>query len=192
MLEMAQRQAQVDDVRWSRLQTELASSQNLAVMIFTIFTVIFLPLSFFTSLFGMNTLEWSDRYPSLSYIGEISLPLSAFTILATLVSAFSSRVQIASQNLYRRLKKLVHSVFASVERLQPEAARKAKERRRADKEREGRGWREQRRREREYDFWATVKKQRTNLGMYEIPGSNRNRIVDGKAGRSGTGFDSER
>lgn len=187
---MAQRQAQVDDVRWSRLQTELASSQNLSVMIFTIFTVIFLPLSFFTSLFGMNTLEWSNNYPSISLIGEISLPLSAFMILATFIAAFNSRVQITSQSLYRRCAKFTQSVFESAQRLQPEAARRAKERRRAGKEREMKAWRETRRREREYDFWATVKKQRTNLGMYEIPGSNRNQMAFSNAGRSGTGFDS--
>lgn len=72
---MVQRQAQVDEVRWSRLQTELASSQNLSVMIFTIFTVLFLPLSFFTSLFGMNTKEWGgedDNFMSLGVIGAIS------------------------------------------------------------------------------------------------------------------------
>lgn len=69
---MIQRQAQVDEVRWSRLQAELASSQNLSVMIFTTFTVIFLPLSFFTSLFGMNTREWGDNFPSLKLIGIIS------------------------------------------------------------------------------------------------------------------------
>jgi len=71
---MVQRKAQVDEVRWSRLQTELASSQNLSVMIFTTFTVIFLPLSFFTSLFGMNTSEWApeENYVSLKTIGAIS------------------------------------------------------------------------------------------------------------------------
>jgi len=71
---MIQRQAQVDEVRWSRLQTELASSQNLSVMIFTTFTVIFLPLSFFTSLFGMNTREWGvpENFVSLKLIGVIS------------------------------------------------------------------------------------------------------------------------
>ncbi|KAI1435961.1 hypothetical protein GGR50DRAFT_654048 [Xylaria sp. CBS 124048] len=74
--EMIQRQAQVDDVRSSRLQTELADAQNTSVMIFTIFTVIFLPLSFFTGLFGMNTREWGgpneNDFVSLRTIGAIS------------------------------------------------------------------------------------------------------------------------
>lgn len=187
---MAQRQAQVDDVRWSRLQTELASSQNLSVMIFTIFTVIFLPLSFFTSLFGMNTLEWGgegNEYPTISYIGKISLPLSAFMILATLVLAFSSHVQIAFKGLFRWCMNIMLVVFEWVKKLEPVTSRTAKEKRRADKEREINAWRERRRREREYDFWATVKRQRTT-GDYEIPGVNK--MGDLAFGRSGTGFDS--
>lgn len=181
---MAQRQAQVDDVRWSRLQTELASSQNLSVMIFTIFTVIFLPLSFFTSLFGMNTLEWGGPgFPTLAFIGEISLPASAFMILATLVAAFSSRVQVVFRSLTRRLLSAWGFAYRGLKRLEPEAARRAKERRRAGKERERGREREKRRKERSYDFWATVRRQRT-LGRYEIPDVNRN------LGRSATGSDS--
>lgn len=181
---MAQRQAQVDDVRWSRLQTELASSQNLSVMIFTIFTVIFLPLSFFTSLFGMNTLEWGGAgYPSLGFIGQVSLPASVFMILLTLVAAFSSHVQVAFKLCWRQMVKVWGYVYSWWKKVEPVASRRAKEKRRMEKERERLGERERRRKERSYDFWATVRRQRTT-GHYEIPDLNRN------LGRSGTGFDS--
>lgn len=181
---MAQRQAQVDDVRWSRLQTELASSQNLSVMIFTIFTVIFLPLSFFTSLFGMNTIEWSGTsVPSLGFIGEVSLPASAFMILATLVAAFSSRVQVAFKSLFRVVLRAWMLVRHSLQSLEPDSRRRAKERKRAGKERERGREREWRRKERSYDFWATVRGQRT-LGAYEIPDVNR------KLWNQGTGLES--
>ncbi|KAI1422515.1 hypothetical protein F5Y12DRAFT_762408 [Xylaria sp. FL1777] len=93
--EMIQRQAQVDEVRWSRLQAELASSQNLSVMIFTTFTVIFLPLSFFTSLFGMNTNEWggpdANNFLSLKVIGAISRELHPLVI---------PYIYISSTNIY--------------------------------------------------------------------------------------------
>lgn len=183
---MAQRQAQVDDVRWSRLQTELASSQNLSVMIFTIFTVIFLPLSFFTSLFGMNTIEWGGpgaQYPSLGFIGEVSLPASVVVILATLVAAFSARVQVTVKSAWRRVRRAAEWMRDGVRRLEPAASRRAKERRRAEKEREDMVERERRRKERGYDFWATVRRQRT-LGSYEIPEVNRVLV------RAGTGFES--
>ncbi|KUI53424.1 Protein SERAC1 [Cytospora mali] len=181
LLEMAQRQAQVDDVRWSRLQTELASSQNLSVMIFTIFTVIFLPLSFFTSLFGMNTVEWDRQLPTMAFVGEISLPISVVMILATLVAAFSSHVQIFFGTAWRRAVRAWDALVEALRRLEPEAWRRDKERLRAERAREEREERETRRKDRSYDFWATVRRQRT-MASYEIPDVNRK--------RAGTGFDS--
>ncbi|OAA41791.1 ankyrin repeat protein [Metarhizium rileyi] len=91
LLQMVQRQAQVDEVRLSRLHADLASAQSRSVMIFTTFTVIFLPLTFFTGLFGMNTREWGGEHNlSLRTIGIIALPSSAFLVLASLVVAFST------------------------------------------------------------------------------------------------------
>lgn len=151
-------------------------------MIFTIFTVIFLPLSFFTSVFGMNTLEWGDPdsgYPSLGFIGAVGLPASALMILATLVAAFSERAQAA----FRKLARGGRAAAALLRRLEPEASRRVKGRRRAGREREERAERERRRKERGYDFWAAVRRQQT-LGSYEIPDLNRNVL------KSGTGFDS--
>lgn len=154
-------------------------------MIFTIFTVIFLPLSFFTSLFGMNTSDWggdaSSPYPSLHFIGQVSLPASVAVIVATLVAAFSARVQVAVQSAWRRARRGAAWVQAGVRSLEPAASRRAKERRRAEKEEAVE--RERRRKERGYDFWATVRRQRT-LGAYEIPEANRVLV------RAGTGFES--
>lgn len=94
LLQMVQRQAQVDEVRLSRLHADLASAQSRSVMIFTVFTVIFLPLSFFTGLFGMNTREWGGggNLP-LQTIGAIALPSSAMLITAALVIAWSTTVR---------------------------------------------------------------------------------------------------
>ncbi|PMB70145.1 hypothetical protein BM221_004794 [Beauveria bassiana] len=94
LLQMVQRQAQVDEVRLSRLHADVAGAQSRSVMIFTVFTVIFLPLTFFTGLFGMNTQEWGgDNNLSLKTIGVISLPASVFLIVASLVVAWSTTVR---------------------------------------------------------------------------------------------------
>ncbi|KAI1773011.1 hypothetical protein F4818DRAFT_424610 [Hypoxylon cercidicola] len=170
--EMVQRQAQVDEVRWSRLQTELASSQNLSVMIFTTFTVLFLPLSFFTSLFGMNTKEWGgedDNFVSLGVIGAISLPSSALLIGATLIAAFSGRVQSVFKACFKLAHSSVEHTASGLARLQPEATRQAKQRR--EQQREQREQRAERRRERGYDFWETVRAERRS--EYVIPDMNR-------------------
>ncbi|KAJ0278483.1 hypothetical protein CBS470a_009757 [Colletotrichum nupharicola] len=173
LLEMVQRQAQVDEVRWSRLQTELASSQNLSVMIFTTFTVIFLPLSFFTGLFGMNTTDWdSDKgtLPSLRGIGAISLPVSIFLIVAALVGAFSSRVQEVVRSGYKGGKKVIVFAWSGVKKVVPEKRRERRRQRIDNREREER---KTRMRDRGYDFWATVRRERGS--EYRIPEVNRNK-----------------
>ncbi|KAL6876089.1 hypothetical protein HDV57DRAFT_510485 [Trichoderma longibrachiatum] len=91
LLQMMQRQAQVDEVRLSRLHADLASAQSRSVLIFTTFTVIFLPLQFFTGIFGMNTREWGggDNLP-LQTIGVIGIPASVVLIIVTLIVAWST------------------------------------------------------------------------------------------------------
>ncbi|KAJ9151412.1 Protein SERAC1 [Pleurostoma richardsiae] len=176
LLEMAQRQAQVDDVRWSRLQTELASSQNLSVMIFTTFTVIFLPLSFFTGLFGMNTLEWGGdrgKFPTIGYIGSIALPISALLIAGTLLAAFSSRVQAVFKAVFRQTRKgLVGVAQRGVVALQPADKRLARMSRKKREAWEEREYRDSKRKDKTYDFWATVRRQRGSAA-YLIPDLNR-------------------
>ena len=199
LLEMVQRQAQVDEVRWSRLQTELASSQNLSVMIFTTFTVIFLPLSFFTSLFGMNTAEWGgedDNFVSLQEIGAISLPASAFLVAASLVLAFNSRVQGLFRSAFKGLRRateamgrgasqtlhLLKKPLSSKSDAEGTKRNNTRARRRPDKEQLEQ--RRQRRRERGYDFWETVRKERNS--RYEIPELNRKRATQRRLAGRGT------
>jgi CorA-like Mg2+ transporter protein len=180
MLEMIQRQAQVDEVRWSRLQTELASSQNLSVMIFTTFTVVFLPLSFFTGLFGMNTLEWQEQVPSIKMVGAISLPASVLLIMAALVAAFSSRAQAVLKASFRHIKDVLRIGKSYVGKLEPESNKLAKKRQREEKKRARREDQARRRTDRGYDFWGVVKRERNS--QYQIPDLNRE--IPGREGVS--------
>ena len=52
LLDMKQKQANIVEAHLAREQTEVAADQSRSVMIFTIFTIIFLPLSLFASVFG--------------------------------------------------------------------------------------------------------------------------------------------
>lgn len=114
LLQMVQRQAQVDEVRLSRLHADLASAQGRSVMIFTVFTVIFLPLTFFTGLFGMNTQEWGgENNLSLKTIGYISLPASVALIVVSLVMAWSTNVRRAGRAMavhWDQLESWIYSV----------------------------------------------------------------------------------
>jgi hypothetical protein len=176
LLEMVQRQSQLAEVRWSRLQTELASAQNLSVMIFTTFTVIFLPLTFFTGLFGMNTKEWGGGdFLSLELIGEVSLPVSFVLIAGSLIAAFSGHVQRTIKLGYRYGEGVAKVGKKKASFLVPEAARKEKVKRSALKaQREiKRTWMK----EKSYDFWDTVKRERNSI--YRIPGLNRKKTSGG-------------
>lgn len=103
---LALRQAQIDEVRLARQQADLASAQNRSVMIFTVFTVIFLPLSFFTSLFGMNTQEWGGgNNISLRTIGLIGIPASFFLVTSALFVAWSTSARRAFKSLSKRMRR---------------------------------------------------------------------------------------
>ncbi|KID82723.1 ankyrin repeat protein [Metarhizium guizhouense ARSEF 977] len=182
LLQMAQRQAQVDEVRLSRLHADLASAQSRSVMIFTTFTVIFLPLTFFTGLFGMNTREWGgENNLSLETIGMIAVPSSAVLVLASLVIAFSSSARRFFRWVDGRYRHAARRVYFEiwgpvVVRLVDLGGRV----RRRSKGGEEEGARRRRRLETEVsDFWERNRPERE--GGYRIPEVNRRRVRVGDA-----------
>ncbi|KAJ2893740.1 uncharacterized protein MKZ38_008297 [Zalerion maritima] len=90
LIDLVTRQGQWDEARWSRIQASLASRQAKSLMILSVASVIFMPLSFFTSLWGMEVSEWQDEGKlSLRLVGAISLPVSFFLCFVALAAAFS-------------------------------------------------------------------------------------------------------
>ncbi|KAF2805695.1 uncharacterized protein BDZ99DRAFT_109846 [Mytilinidion resinicola] len=73
-------------------QAVAAGKQSRAVTIFTVFTVFFLPLSFFTSLYGMNVSEWGGNAGTVSMkvILSTMLPLSFVVIVLAFLFAMNS------------------------------------------------------------------------------------------------------
>ncbi|KAK4198593.1 hypothetical protein QBC40DRAFT_90669 [Triangularia verruculosa] len=175
-LEMVQRQAQVDEVRWSRLQAELAASQNLSVMIFTTFTVIFLPLTFFTGLFGMNVTNWvdaTDGMPDLDFVGRVSLPSSAALIIFSLVAAFSWKVQRGFKGIYNMVRDGYKKVKKGyTKKLEPMWRKEKKMKRREENKRKFVEKQTAWNKDGTYDFWANVKRQQQKK-RYRIPEQNR-------------------
>ncbi|RDA87075.1 hypothetical protein CP532_0190 [Ophiocordyceps camponoti-leonardi (nom. inval.)] len=183
LLQMVQRQAQVDEVRLSRLNADLAGAQSRSVTIFTTFTVIFLPLTFFTGLFGMNTRQWGGggNLP-LETIASVSLPSSFVLVAVALVIAYSSSVRTLPRRLARRLLDWTLSVArgraandegGSVVATAAAAAAAAGRRRRAP--------------EREVsDFWARHRLERDR--GYRIPQVNRKPAARNGGGTGATGI----
>ncbi|KAL9565774.1 hypothetical protein ACKAV7_009956 [Fusarium commune] len=178
LLQMVQRQAQVDEVRLSRLHADLASAQSRSVMIFTTFTVIFLPLTFFTGLFGMNTQEWGgENNLSLKTIGTISLPASFALVVFSLVAAFSTNARLLIKwlaHVYRDMmswvwRTLCKPAVAKVADMLPQ---------RNERQREERDSRNGKRmlREEMSDFWERHRLERDR--GYTVPEKNKRTVFN--------------
>ncbi|KAJ5653203.1 hypothetical protein N7490_000206 [Penicillium lividum] len=103
LLDLKQKQANVDEAKMARWQAEETQNQSRSLMVFTIFTVIFLPLSFFTSLFGMNAREWSGEQANLPLgeMFEIAAPASFAIIAVALLLAFSQKLREIVTNYHK-------------------------------------------------------------------------------------------
>ncbi|KAL4893532.1 hypothetical protein BDV59DRAFT_177559 [Aspergillus ambiguus] len=76
LLDLKQTQATIDGThldRWQAEMTEETHIQSRSLVVFTVFTVIFMPLSFFTSLFGINVREWSGEQTNLTMAQMLSI-----------------------------------------------------------------------------------------------------------------------
>ncbi|RFU78220.1 ankyrin repeat [Trichoderma arundinaceum] len=175
LLQMVQRQAQVDEVRLSRLHADLASAQSRSVLIFTTFTVIFLPLQFFTGIFGMNTREWGggDNLP-LGTIGVIGIPASVALIIVTLIIAWSTSARRFFKWIGRQYGYLMRWLYETLGRPMAKRAMKCVARR--AKRRQGQGRGEDRDRNgglstETSDFWERHRLERER--GYQIPEMNK-------------------
>ena len=123
---MKQKQANVDEMWLARQSTMVAADQGRAIMFFTIFTIVFvsrhtprydnvqklttrqLPLSFFTSFFGMNVREWSGQSTNLPIhtVAVLMGSISAAVIMVALLLAFNKPIYQAVSHLLQHGIKL--------------------------------------------------------------------------------------
>ncbi|KAK4228074.1 hypothetical protein QBC38DRAFT_168289 [Podospora fimiseda] len=74
----------------SALQTKRSITQGWAVMLFTVITIIFLPLSFMSSIFGINNKDFgSADIMTLKEQLSLTFLISGLVVLGFLVIAFS-------------------------------------------------------------------------------------------------------
>ena len=106
LLDMKQKQANVLEARLASEQSQVAVRQSRAVLIFTIFTIIFLPLSFFASVFGINSAEWNEEGTHFLPLREIftyMLTLSFGCIVIALLAAFSRSARRHARRMWHRI-----------------------------------------------------------------------------------------
>ncbi|KAJ5536328.1 hypothetical protein N7513_009514 [Penicillium frequentans] len=107
LLDLKQKQANVDEAKMARWQAEETQNQSRSLMVFTIFT--FPTTIFFTSLFGMNAREWSDQDTNLP-LGEmfaIAGPASFAIIAVALLMAFSEKLR----DSVKKSRKIGHGLW---------------------------------------------------------------------------------
>ncbi|KAI5819311.1 cora-like Mg2+ transporter protein-domain-containing protein [Pyronema omphalodes] len=87
-----------------------SAEQGRIMMIFTVFTIVFLPLSFFAGIYGMNVREWSGTAtnPSAKTALMYMVPISVVLISLALLIAFFGKI--------RRLSRAVWNLFSGNKR----------------------------------------------------------------------------
>ncbi|KAK8096940.1 hypothetical protein PG999_012884 [Apiospora kogelbergensis] len=115
LLALKQQQASVVQAWQAAQQTEETVAQGRSIMMFTVVTIVFAPLSFMTSVFGMNALEFSPEntwkiLDEFKYIFEklltaiaLPVPVSAATILLVLFLAFNPYVRALVKAVHYRI-----------------------------------------------------------------------------------------
>jgi len=114
LLDLKQKKANLDEAQATHALTEASRKeqqesveQGRTMMIFTVFTIVFLPLSFFTSLYGMNLREWSGEQKNASarsvafYMGSIS---TVVIVIALVLAFWYRKVQQLLSKVYNRIK----------------------------------------------------------------------------------------
>lgn len=70
----------------------IAESNNQAILVFTIVTVVFLPLSFFTSYFGMNLKGIADTERNERYFWTVCGSTTVSIVILTLLFGFRRQI----------------------------------------------------------------------------------------------------
>ncbi|CAN8104755.1 unnamed protein product [Discula destructiva] len=105
LLGLKQQQASVVQAWQSVQQAEEAVKQGRTIMIFTVITIIFLPLAFIASIFGMNNKQISgaDAPMTLQQQFKLMFPVSLGLIVVVIVFAYSNFVRTLAWLAYRYL-----------------------------------------------------------------------------------------
>ncbi|CAN9264589.1 unnamed protein product [Alternaria alternata] len=90
LLDLKSNAASLAEARSSAKEAQAATTQGRAVMLFTIITVVFLPLSFFTSYFGQNVKELTgdENNPTSWDLWRVATPITVVVIVVALLVAF--------------------------------------------------------------------------------------------------------
>ncbi|PYH88778.1 hypothetical protein BO71DRAFT_467058 [Aspergillus ellipticus CBS 707.79] len=87
LLDLRQKQASILEAEYARIQAEDTGRQSNTVMVFTIITIIFAPLSFLTSLFALNVTNFPHDSGNVEYQGWWLFPVLFGSSIAFIIPA---------------------------------------------------------------------------------------------------------
>ncbi|KAL7946051.1 hypothetical protein V8C42DRAFT_357626 [Trichoderma barbatum] len=97
LVDLKQKQNNMIDTRTARLQAEQSykmtletEKQGRTLMVFTIVTIVFLPLSFIAAFFAIPTKEFDNNTLTLGFVSKITFPASAAVSLLIIVVGYSA------------------------------------------------------------------------------------------------------
>ncbi|CAK7215019.1 hypothetical protein SCUCBS95973_002333 [Sporothrix curviconia] len=104
LLELKQMQSNALEAKFARDQAVTASKQGQAILVFTVVTIVFLPMSFMATLFTINMDVWSNPLP-LPYVAKytfgiglgISIPLVIMALTVTDIIAATRRCLVTTK-----------------------------------------------------------------------------------------------
>ncbi|KAI8944242.1 hypothetical protein F4801DRAFT_572457 [Xylaria longipes] len=103
LLTMKQQQASVVQAWQAVKQSDETIKQGRSIMVFTLATIVFLPLSFLTSVFGMNNHEFGDNNWRLGEQLIYIFSISAGVVFVSLLFAFGAWIRAWIWSHYSRL-----------------------------------------------------------------------------------------
>ncbi|KAJ9605393.1 hypothetical protein H2200_010050 [Cladophialophora chaetospira] len=92
-MDLKQKQANLSESRMSRFQAQASASHSRIMLLFTVVTIIFLPLSFLATWFGMNIEDPKAGSLKLYQIAAIIFPISMVLVMVALAFAFNERLR---------------------------------------------------------------------------------------------------
>jgi membrane protein YqaA with SNARE-associated domain len=93
-MDLKQKQANVSEARSSRRQAEATARHGRIILLFTVVTIIFLPMSFLATWFGMNAKGINEGSElGLGFIAAIIFPISIAIALFALMLAFTETLR---------------------------------------------------------------------------------------------------
>lgn len=108
LLDLKQKHSNVLEARFAGDQAVIAARQGQTVMVFTIVTIIFLPMSFIAAFFAINLEDWQEIPLTISYVSKYMFGIGLGISIPLIIMAVTfSEIFDAGRRLWARVKHLM-------------------------------------------------------------------------------------